>query len=283
MSGRFVLIGAVQLYVVERGPSDGRPVIMLHGFPEFSWGWRKQIDALADHGYRVIAPDMRGYGRSDAPGGVEAYRRSCLINDIIGLADALGLERFGLVGHDWGGLVAWPLVARHAHRVRRLVILSAPHADTVTGEMIRHPMQLARSSYVAFFQLPWIAEAALRFDRFAALRHALTSSARAGTFTPSELNTYVDAWSGDDRLTAMLNYYRALRFPEPQIGRITTPTLILWGALDTALGIHMARAAKEMCDDAEVKIRADVSHWLHLEEPDWVTNEIRLFLESDTG
>ena len=273
------MVGDVRLHVVEKGPLDGRPIMLLHGFPEFWWGWRKQIDALAERGFRVVVPDLRGYGESDAPRSVEAYRRSSLVADIVGLADALGFERFDLVGHDWGGLVAWPLVGRHAHRVRRLVILSAPHADTMTDELFRHPMQLVRSSYAAFFQLPWIAEAALRFDRFAALRHALTGSARARTFAPSDLDRYVETWSGEGRLTAMLNYYRALRLPEAEVGRIDIPVLILWGALDSALGTHLAEAAKQMCDDAELKIRPDVSHWLHLEEPEWVVNEIVSFLE----
>ena len=280
-AGRLILVGDIRLHVVEKGPLDGRPIMLLHGFPEFGWGWRKQIDALAERGFRVVVPDLRGYGESDAPRSVEAYRRSSLVADIVGLADALGFERFDLVGHDWGGLVAWPLVGRHAHRVRRLVILSAPHSDTMTDELFRHPMQLVRSSYVAFFQLPWIAEAALRFDRFAALRYAMTGSARAGTFAPSDLDRYVEAWTGEGRLTAMLNYYRALRLPEPKVGRITIPTLILWGALDSALATHLAYAAKKMCGDAELKIRADVSHWLHLEEPEWVSNEIGAFLEKD--
>jgi pimeloyl-ACP methyl ester carboxylesterase len=276
---RLVSVGAVRLHVVEAGPSDGPPLLMLHGFPEFWWGWRKQIDVLAERGFRVVVPDMRGYGGSDAPIGVEAYRRSHLVADIIALADALGFERFDLVGHDWGGLVAWPLAASHAHRVRRLVILAAPHADTMTGELLRHPMQLLRSSYIAFFQLPLLAEAALRFDRFAALRHALTNSSRAETFSPSDLDRYVDAWRGAGRLTSMLNYYRALRLQEPRVGRITVPTLILWGALDTALGVHLATAAKGMCDDAELVVRHDVSHWLHLEEPEWVSDMISTFLE----
>jgi pimeloyl-ACP methyl ester carboxylesterase len=279
--GRLVAVDDLRLHIIEKGPADGRAVIMLHGFPEFWWGWRKQIDALASRGFRVIAPDMRGYGGSDAPPGVEAYRRSKLVADIIGLADALGLERFDLVGHDWGGLVAWPLAAKHSQRVRRLVILSAPHADTLTSELLRHPAQLVRSSYVAFFQLPWVSEAVLRFNRFAALRHAMTDSARSGTFPAADLDRYVEAWSGHGRLTAMLNYYRALRLNEPPIGRVSTPTLILWGGLDTALGAHLAEAAKRMCDNADLNIRSDVSHWLHLEEPEWVTEAIASFLQKE--
>jgi len=226
-------------------------------------------------------PDMRGYGASDAPEGVEAYRRSLLVDDIIGLADSLDLRRFDLVGHDWGGLVAWPLAASHAHRVRRLVILSAPHADTMNDELLKHPTQLLRSSYIAFFQLPWLAETTLRFNRFTVLRHALISSARAGTFSSSDLDRYIDLWGRDGRLTSMLNYYRALRLPEPPVGRITVPTRILWGALDTALGVNLSHAAKEMCDQAELMIRSDASHWLHLEEPAWVTAAISGFLNAD--
>jgi epoxide hydrolase 4 len=274
------MVNGVSLHVVEAGPEDGPLVVLLHGFPEFWWGWRKQITPLAAQGYHVVAPDMRGYNTSDAPEGVESYRLETLSADVLALADSFGAERFHLVGHDWGGVIAWDIAASHPGRLERLVVLNAPHPDLWRRVILRRPSQAIRSSYAAFFQLPRVPEMMLGAGRFRILRAMLRGSSQQGTFSPEDLDRYVEAWSHPGSLTAMLNYYRALRtraLPgEPR--RVRTPTLVLWGEKDVALLPHVARAAVETCDDGRLEMLPDASHWIHLEEPDRVNAETIAFL-----
>ena len=268
---RCVTANGTALHLVEAGPEDGRAAILLHGFPEFWWAWREQIQPLADAGFRVIVPDLRGYNLSEAPPGVAAYTLDRLAGDVVAMATALAIERFDLVGHDWGGVVAWHVAARHAARLARLVIMAAPHPDIGLREALADAAQAARSSYVLFFQLPWLPEAALAAFNFAILRRKLRASANAGTFDRGTLDRYVTAWKRPGRLAAMLNYYRALPLRNARSGRITTPTAILWGKRDSFLGQHLARASLAHCDDAAIEVIADTTHWLHHEQPDRVT------------
>src|SRR5512138_809597 len=145
----------IQLHVVQAGPKNGIPVLLLHGFPEFWYGWRKQIPALAEAGCRVIVPDQRGYNLSDRPKGIRAYRVDELVADVVGLIDALEYERVNVVGHDWGALVAWMLAIRHPERLHRLGIVNVPHPAVIRHFLRRDPEQMMRSWYAAFFQLPW--------------------------------------------------------------------------------------------------------------------------------
>lgn len=273
-------VNGVSLHVVEAGPEDGPLVILLHGFPEFWWGWRHQIEPLAAQGYHVIVPDMRGYNTSDIPEGIDAYRLETLTADVLALADSYGAERFRLVGHDWGGVIAWDLAASHPGRLERLVVINGPHPDLWRQVMMKRPTQALRSTYAAFFQLPSLPEALLSAGRFRVMRAMLQNSARKGTFSPEVLDRYVEAWSHPGSLTAMLNYYRALRkrrLPaEP--GRIRVPTLILWGDNDVALETHVAHAALEACDDGRLDIIAGATHWVHHEEPDRINAAIDDFL-----
>jgi pimeloyl-ACP methyl ester carboxylesterase len=144
----------IELDAGAAGPAEGPMVILLHGFPEVSYGWHRQIGALAAAGLRVLAPDQRGYNRSSKPAGIAAYTLDSLADDVIGLADALGRDRFAVVGHDWGGVVAWRLAARNPERVIRAAILNAPHPATLRRYARAHPSQAMKSWYVSFFQLP---------------------------------------------------------------------------------------------------------------------------------
>src|SRR5215217_5636671 len=220
-------VGELDLHVVEAGPPGGRPAILLHGFPEFWYGWRHQLGPLAAAGLRVVAPDQRGYNLSDKPQGLQSYTLDRLAGDVVALADALGCDRVSLVGHDWGGLVAWWTAARHGKRVERLAILNAPHPQAFGPYLRRHPTQLLRSAYIGFFQLPWLAEGALAAADFALLRRALTGSSRPGTFTAADLERYKRAWAEPGALTAMLAWYRALRLRRTtpaEAARIRCPT-----------------------------------------------------------
>ena len=175
-------VNGVDLHVVEAGDPADPLLILLHGFPEFWWAWRKQITPLAAAGYHVIVPDMRGYNESSAPQEVAAYHLDILAADVVALADAYGADRFHLVGHDWGAIVTWWTAATHPARLRRVVVMDGPHPDVWGPQAIKHPTQALRSTYVALFQLPWAPEAALSAMDFAGLKAMMTGSAHPDTF-----------------------------------------------------------------------------------------------------
>jgi pimeloyl-ACP methyl ester carboxylesterase len=267
LASRRVALKGITLHVVEAGPEDGPLLILLHGFPEFWWGWRHQIGPLAAAGFRVVVPDQRGYNLSDKPKGLAAYTLPWLGADILALADSYGHARFRLAGHDWGGIVAIWVAARHPDRVERLAILNAPHPDAIVPYMRRHPGQVLRSLYAVFFQLRGLPERLLAAGDHAALARALVRSARPGAFTQDDLRRYREAWSRPGALTAMLNWYRALvQRPRPPAGRVGVPTLLVWGVRDAALSPGFARASLSLCDDADILWRPAATHWVQHEE-----------------
>lgn len=272
-------VNGVELYTVEAGPADGPLVILLHGFPEFSYGWRHQIGPLTAAGFRVVVPDQRGYGRSSKPAGLDAYRLSRLGGDVLALASACGSERFRLVGHDWGGIVAWWVAAKFPQHVERLAILNAPHPDVVWPYIRRNPSQLLRSFYIAVFQVPGAAEALIGARDCLVLRQMLRRTSWPGTFSDEDLALYRDAWARPGALTGMLNWYRALlRRPARRVGRVTVPTRILWGRRDPALAAGLAEASLDLCDDGRIIWFEDATHWVQHEEPKAVAADVAGFL-----
>jgi epoxide hydrolase 4 len=272
----------VNLNVALSGPAQGAPVVLLHGFPEAWFGWRKQIDALAEAGYRVIAPDQCGYNLSDKPRGLDPYRINTLAADMVGLMRALGYERAAVVGHDWGGLVAWWLALQYPQVVERLVILNAPHPAVAVPQALRHPSQMLRSLYIFFFQLPRLPEWALCRDGYVGLVNLLRASSKPGTFGDAQLQDYIGAWSQPGAVTAMLNWYRALvRRPAtfPASPRVSVPALMLWGAQDIALDRSMAPASIDLCDNGRLVFFEQASHWLQHEEPERVNTLLLDFLK----
>src|SRR5512139_1805227 len=173
----------IRLHIVQAGPKSGTPVVLLHGFPEFWYGWRKQIPALAKAGCRVIVPDQRGYNLSDKPKGIKSYCVNHLVDDVVGLIDALDYEKVNLVGHDWGALVSWMLAIQHPERLHRLGILNVPHPAVMKRFLQRDPEQMARSLYALFFQLPWLPELSLRLFNRSGGSFGMRRSARGGAFT----------------------------------------------------------------------------------------------------
>ncbi len=270
----------IELHAVAAGPRDGPPVVLLHGFPEFWWGWRRQIGPLAAAGLRVVAPDQRGYNLSGKPPGARAYGLDVLADDVLGLADALGRQRFAVVGHDWGAVVAWHLAGRNPERVERAAVLNGPHLATARSFARAHPTQALRSWYVGFFQLPLLPEWTLRAADFAWLRAALTRTARPGTFSDADLRRYRAAWARPGALTAMLNWYRALpgRAGAPRAGRVRVPVRVIWGDRDAFLDRGLAEAGLALCDRGEAFHLPGATHWVQHEEPGRVNRLLVEFL-----
>jgi pimeloyl-ACP methyl ester carboxylesterase len=268
---------SLSLVVLTAGPEDGPPVILLHGFPDAAFGWDRQIGPLAEAGFRVLAPDQRGYGHTTKPDGIRAYKLDRLVDDVIALADLLGIGRFALVGHDWGGVVAWATAAWRPDRVSRVAVLNGPHPSVWMRHVRRSPTQALRSAYVGFFQVPRLPEALLSAGRFAALRRALVQGSRPGAFERGEVDRYVEAWSEPGALTAMLNWYRAGRYRVRPVGRIAPPALILWGRHDRYLEPANATGALELCHQGRLEW-FEAGHWLHREEAEAVNAALISFL-----
>ncbi len=244
----------LRLHVVQAGPKSGTPVMLLHGFPEFWYGWRQQIPALVEAGFRVIIPDQRGYNLSDRPKGIRSYRVEELVKDIAGLINSLGYEKVNLVGHDWGAIIAWTLAYRHADRLQRLGILNVPHPLVFRRFVTRDLEQMRRSWYAFFFQLPWLPEMGMRAGHWRAAVRVLRGSGKTDTFTNEDIARYKESWSQPGAMTAMINWYRAVRYQTklPSEMRIKVPTLMMWGVKDAALTYRMARPSIDHCEEGKL-------------------------------
>jgi pimeloyl-ACP methyl ester carboxylesterase len=273
-------VNGVRVHALEDGPRDGPLVVLLHGFPEWSGAWHAQAPALASAGYHVVAPDQRGYGRSDKPRGTRAYTRDALADDVVGIGDACGADTLSLVGHDWGGAVAWWTALRHAERVRRLAVLNAPHPSAFDRVIRRNPRQLARSWYMFAFQLPVLPEWWLARGGMRAAFDALARSSRPGTFGHADQAGYREAWSQPGAWTGMIAWYRAaFRHPaSPVSARVRMPTLVLWGDADAFLLPELASLSLRFCDRGRLVRLAGATHWLQHEEPARVNEELLQFL-----
>ena len=253
--------------------------MLLHGFPEFWYGWRHQIDALALAGFRVIIPDQRGYGLSNKPKGVNPYRVEQLASDITGLISAFGYDHMNLAGHDWGAAVAWETAIRYPERVRKLAILNVPHPDVMRTFLRSHVSQIKKSWYIFFFQIPGFPEWLLSRDHFAILRRMLIGSSKDGLFNESDMAMYVKTWQQPSTLTAMINWYRAIFRAElsfqkvpaaARSRRVKPPVMMLWGKQDVALSFKMAQPSIELCDHGSLIVFDNASHWVQHDEPEAV-------------
>jgi epoxide hydrolase 4 len=266
----------VRLHVVEEGERQWPLVVLLHGFPEFWYSWRAQIPVLAEAGFHVVAPDMRGYNLSDKPRGVSAYRTDRLARDVANLITSYGVQRAHIVGHDWGAIVAWSFAMQHADRLNRLAILNVPHPVT-SLRALRNLRQLRRSWYVFFFQLPFLPELASRRGNYAFLRRALRES-----FSAEDVERYVEAIARPGALTSAINYYRALiRYAAANrraIARIEAPVLVIWGERDRYLGRELAEPPRDWVPRARVERFPNASHWVQNDAPDRVNDLLIEFL-----
>jgi epoxide hydrolase 4 len=266
------------MHAAAAGPDDGPLVILLHGFPEFWYSWRHQIGPLAAAGYHVVTPDLRGYNLSERK---PPYDAETLARDVGELIGACGRTRAFIVGHDWGGIVAWQLAIQRPDLVARLAIVNIPHPAAMSNSIRQGNLrQLVRSWYVFFFQLPFIPEWLLSRGNFRLMRRSLEMTSRSGTFTSRDIARYVESWARPGALAGMLGPYRALRrtrqFRRGVDGsaRVVVPTVILWGERDVALGPELAEESLKWLDDGRLIRFPDATHWLHMEFPDTVNRHV---------
>ena len=271
-------IGDQRLHYVEAG--EGPLVVLLHGFPEFWYGWRRQIEPLAAAGFRVVAPDMRGYNLSSKPDGVAAYDVGQLADDIQGLIGERGAETAMLVGHDWGGTAAWYTAMNHPEVVDRLAILNAAHPRKLS-QGLHHPGQLRKSWYFFFFDVPDLPESVVHANDWRFLRHFLRDADPA--YTPEEIDSYIEAWSQPGAATGMVNYYRSSVRTSPKraeaaLRPVDAPTLVIWGQQDRYLGEELAEPDHDDVPNLDrVERLPDASHWVHHDEAERVNQALTDF------
>ncbi len=263
MEGIEVAVGPLVFEARAAGPPEGEVVLLLHGFPQTSWEWRHQLAALGDAGYRAVAPDQRGYSPRARPAEVEAYHPERLVEDVVGVADALGADRFHLVGHDFGGLVAWHTAARHADRLATLTVVSTPHPRAMARSILEGGEQREKSSYMLFFQSP-DAEPYFLDDDAAGLRALYTDSGL------TDVDDYLRVLTAPGALTGALNWYRALdRDVIERLGPITSPTLYGWSTDDPALGRAAAEeTATHVAGPYRLEVLDGIGHFVPEQAPD---------------
>jgi pimeloyl-ACP methyl ester carboxylesterase len=271
----------IRLHVVQAGPKDGPPVLLLHGYPEFWWGWHEQIARLSRAGFRVIAPDQRGYDASDKPRGIASYKIDLLVADIVGLIDALGYEQVNLAGHDWGGAIAWHLVLEHPERFRKLVMFNAPHPLAWRDARNSEPQEKTISWYRTFFQIPLLPELVGYAGNWALLVKNMRDTSRPGTFPDADMDLYRYAWFRDGASHSMVNWYRAgFRYPHEVSGDglVRVPTRIVFGMQDRFFEPRLARLSVPHCASGELVEIPNAGHWLLHEEPEVTSRQmIELF------
>ncbi|QSW98794.1 alpha/beta fold hydrolase [Haloterrigena alkaliphila] len=276
-------VNGIRLHAVVAGDEADPLVVLLHGFPEYWYGWRHQIGPLVDAGYRVLVPDQRGYNLSEKPGDVRSYRLHECSRDVADLVASEGGGDARVVGHDWGGLVAWDLALRHPSAVDRLAIVNAPHPTVYRQHLLANPEQLRRSWYALYFQLPWVPEFAIRASDYRLLERTLRETAAPGTFTDAELERYRRAWGRDGALTGMLDWYRAAgrHPPSPPRERVDAPTLIVWGEDDAALTTPLAIDSDQRCETSRLELLPETSHWVQHERPERLSELLLEAFERD--
>lgn len=257
--------------------------LLLHGFPELHYSWRHQIPMLARKGYRVWAPNLRGYGGTDRPEGTDAYRIRTLAQDVAALIDASGARKVTLIAHDWGAIIAWYFAILKIRPLEGLVILNVPHPRCARRELKKW-RQLRKSWYIFFFQLPVIPEWFLGRSNAAPIARIFSDSAvNKELFTRAGVEPYRKAAARPGALTAMLNYYRAL-LQRPDAGDtgeglVEVPTLVLWGEQDVAIDIHVLDGMDEYVNDLTVRRYAHASHWVQQDIPDDINAALSEWLD----
>jgi epoxide hydrolase 4 len=280
-------VNGVRLHYVSAG--KGPLIIFLHGFPEFWYEWKDQLPEFGkDH--RAVAPDMRGYNLSEKPAGVDHYQMKDLVEDVRALAEHLGYKKFILVGHDWGGGVAWAFAIAHPESLEKLVIINCPHPAILARELAENPAQQKASQYMLMFRSAQ-AEQTLSANNYAGLVNGvLGEGLKSGVFTEADKQAYIAAWSQPGALTGGLNYYRAANLGPPTPDSPATPaadmsglvvkvpTLVIWGEKDTALLTGNLDGMDKFVPNLTIKRIPNGSHWVIHEKPALVNGYIREFI-----
>lgn len=282
MENRIIRTNGIAMNVMVAGDPKGKPVILLHGFPEFWYGWRNQIQPLVDAGFYVWIPDQRGYNLTDKPPELGDYRIDELVLDMVGLLRATGHDKVNIVGHDWGAMVAWWLALRYPEYIEKLVIMNVPHPE-IYGKFIGglDVRQIAKSMYAVFFQLPFLPEGLFHAANSKVMLNYLKFNSRKGSFSDADLAEYQKAWSQKGALKAMLNWYRAYvrHSPTPPDDwTVSPPTLMIWGKKDTYLSHRMAGPSIEWCKDGRLVLFEDATHWVQHDKADEVNTLLVEFL-----
>jgi epoxide hydrolase 4 len=280
VSHRMLDIGDVRLHCAELG--KGPLVLLLHGFPECWVTWRNQMPALAAAGFRAVAPDLRGYGKSDKPRDLDAYRIEVLARDVARLVEALGEKRAHVVGHDWGGAAAWHFAMWHPERLDRLAILNAPHPAPL-ARALKGPRQILRGSHALFFQIPWLPEAVLRAGDFFLLRQLFRRDPeRPGAYADEDIEQMVAAASEPGALSGMLAWYRAMvrRRNHTRWKPIERPVQVIWGEKDRYLLRELGEPGHDWVPDLRVARIPEASHWVQADAPEKVNGLLIDFLRA---
>lgn len=256
---------------------EGPLIVLLHGFPEFWYSWRYQIPFLANLGYTVVAPDLRGYNDTDKPR--KGYDAPNLLRDIEGLIKGLGQAKAIIVGHDWGGVLAWSFAIHYPQMTGRLIVMNAPHPQAMLREF-RTLKQLRKSWYIFLFQLPWLPERMLLRNHASLIGRVLRgNTVQKDAFPPEVIAKYQKAISKPGSMTAALNYYRHIFLQRPEMSsHISAPTLLIWGEQDVALGIELTHGLEQWIDNIQVERIPDSGHWVQQEQPDKVNQLMQAFL-----
>ena len=288
---RIALSTGVTLNVALAGPTDAPPIILLHGFPESHRTWRGLAPLLEDR-LRLVMPDQRGFGGSDKPTDVDAYRIDCIVDDVFALADALEIDRFALVGHDWGGAPAWAAAIKGDPRVERLAIINSPHPLIFQRSLIEDPDQRIASQYITAFRAPGFEQAveAMGFEAF--FDKSFAKHVDLASIPGEERAAYIAEWSRPGAMTAMLHWYRASQMIVPPPGVtvpmpdwllrafpvVKVPTLVIWGMKDKALLPVQLYGLDALVEDLRIHRIADAGHFVPWEKPEAVAAALGPFL-----
>ncbi len=282
---RFIPVNGLELHTIVAGPLDGPLVVLLHGFPECWYAWRNQIKPLAEAGYRVVVPDQRGYNLGDKPRGIHNYRLEALSADVVELIRAFEREQAMVVGHDWGGMVAWHLGMHHPDVVEKLIVLGAPHPATYLREIRSNPAQQRKSWYIGFFQLPLVPEEVLGHDPIDSARRFFRQNAiNQDAFSSFDLHVMATALAQPEALASMLNWYRAAardRSALENLRPIAQPTLLIWAEDDAALGRSLTYGLEPWISNLKLHYIPHCGHWLQNEAPEIITEDLLAFLKKD--
>ena len=272
---KLTMSDGVELDLETRGDAKNRLVLCLHGFPQSSHAWLPELERLAADGYYAVAPDLRGYGKSDKPAAVSAYKGTRLALDVKEIIAGLGRERALVVSHDWGAVIGWLVAAFHPEVVERLVSINGPHPDIIKKALKSSQAQRKRSWYIFFFQVPILPELLLK--RKSTMKLVLKGN-HPNAFSPEEIAFYSDATRAPGAARAMINYYRAsARYGSKRLPKIKAPTLVLWGEQDVALGQELLEGLDQVADDLQIQRLKNASHWVMEDAPKEAHAAIRAF------